>query len=182
MTMNRMRTRVKRVASFALTTVMALSLVASASITVDAAKSEKAKPSKLSPHDLDLIAAARARGESAITLLIASRRGRNSSVAGAVPGLGGDLRYRHDLDDPRPGNIVAVSPQTAPGASTPNDNPYMPTRDTKASQFVAAHPTWDGRGITIGIVDTGVSLDHPSLLTTSTGERKIVNWVTGRSE
>ena len=42
-----------------------------------------------------------------------------------------------------------------------------------------AHPTWDGRGVTIGIVDTGVSLDHPSLLTTSTGEAKIVNWVTG---
>jgi hypothetical protein len=212
MTMNRMRMPVKRVATFALTTVMALSLVASASITVDAAKSEKAKPSKLGPHDLDLIAAARARGESTITLLIASSRGRNSSVAGAVSGLGGDIRYREDsvdylrtkiasdatervaalagveavdvdeiipLDDPRPGNIVAVIPQTAPGASTPNDNPYMPTRDTKASQFVAAHPTWDGRGITIGIVDTGVSLDHPSLLTTSTGERKIVNWVTG---
>ena len=33
--------------------------------------------------------------------------------------------------------------------------------------------------MTIGIVDTGVSLDHPSLLTTSTGERKVVEWVTG---
>ena len=33
--------------------------------------------------------------------------------------------------------------------------------------------------MTIGIVDTGQSLDHPSLLTTSTGERKIIDWVTG---
>ena len=51
--------------------------------------------------------------------------------------------------------------------------------DTGAAQFLDAHPTWDGRGVTIGIVDTGVSLDHPSLTTTSTGERKIVDWVTG---
>jgi hypothetical protein len=55
----------------------------------------------------------------------------------------------------------------------------MPTQDTRAAQFVNAHPTWDGRGVTIGIVDTGVSLDNPGVLTTSTGERKIVEWVTG---
>ena len=34
----------------------------------------------------------------------------------------------------------------------------------RRSAFVNAHPTWDGRGVTIGIVDTGQSLDHPSLL------------------
>jgi Subtilase family/Bacterial pre-peptidase C-terminal domain len=43
---------------------------------------------------------------------------------------------------------------------------------------MAAHPTWDGRGVTVGILDTGTSLDHPSLLTTSTGERKVIDWVT----
>ncbi len=55
----------------------------------------------------------------------------------------------------------------------------MPIGETGASQFMAAHPTWDGRGVTIGIVDAGVTLDHPSLLTTSTGEPKIIDWVTG---
>jgi subtilisin family serine protease len=55
----------------------------------------------------------------------------------------------------------------------------MPTQDIGAAQFVDMNPTWDGRGVTIGIVDSGISLDHPSLLTTSTGERKIVDWVTG---
>jgi hypothetical protein len=32
--------------------------------------------------------------------------------------------------------------------------------------------------VTVGIVDSGIDLAHPSLNTTSTGERKIVDWVT----
>jgi subtilisin family serine protease len=83
------------------------------------------------------------------------------------------------LPDPRPEAATNPTPQAPPGAGTPNNNPYMPIGDTGASQFMAAHPTWDGRGVTIGIVDTGVSFDHPSLTTTSTGDAKIVNWVTG---
>ena len=83
------------------------------------------------------------------------------------------------MPDPRPDNVSPIVPFAAPSAATPRVNPYMPTQDTKAAQFVNAHPTWDGRGVTIGIVDTGITLDHPSLLTTSTGERKIIDWVTG---
>jgi subtilisin family serine protease len=85
------------------------------------------------------------------------------------------------LEDPNPSpeGVVGIIPQPTPTSGTPNDNPYMPIRDIGASQFMAANPTFDGRGVTIGIVDTGVSLDHPSLLTTSTGERKIVEWKTG---
>src|SRR5688572_11600387 len=96
-----------------------------------------------------------------------------------------DLNEIIPLEDPRPDTgegaegAAAIIPQPVPGAGTPNDNPYMPTRDIGGPQFLAANPTWDGRGVTIGIVDTGVSLDHPSLLTTSTGERKITDWVTG---
>jgi subtilisin family serine protease len=89
-----------------------------------------------------------------------------------------DLDEEIEVPDPRPEGALPVIPQPAPGAGTPNDNPYMPTRDVGAPAFVADHPTWDGRGVTIGILDTGVSLDHPSLLTTSTDERKIVDWVT----
>jgi subtilase family protein len=82
------------------------------------------------------------------------------------------------LGDPHPDGAVVPTPQTPPSASTPNNNPYMPIGDTGASQFMAAHPTWDGRGVTVGILDSGVTLDHPSLLTTSTGERKIIDWIT----
>ena len=102
----------------------------------------------------------------------------------AVASLNGvlslDLNEVIPLEDPRPDpeGAAAAIPQPAPNASTPNDNPYMPIRDIGGSAFLAAHPTWDGRGVTIGIVDLGVTLDHPSLLTTSTGERKIIDWVT----
>ncbi|MDQ3095603.1 MAG: S8 family serine peptidase [Actinomycetota bacterium] len=84
------------------------------------------------------------------------------------------------IDDPRPapGGVVDPTPQPPPGADTPRSNPYMPIRDTNAHKFTRAHPNWDGRGVTIGIMDTGVDLSHPSLNTTSTGERKIVDWVT----
>jgi subtilisin family serine protease len=90
-----------------------------------------------------------------------------------------DLNEVIPLEDPRPEGALGVIPQPAPGAGTPRVNPYMPTTDIGAAEFVNANPTWDGRGVTIGIVDTGVTLDHPSLQTTSTGERKIIDWVTG---
>jgi subtilase family protein/pre-peptidase len=85
------------------------------------------------------------------------------------------------LPDPRPDPEASagINPQPAPGAATPRNNAYLPIGDTGAAQFTAAHPTWDGRGVTIGVVDLGITLDHPSLLTTSTGERKVVDWVTG---
>jgi hypothetical protein len=83
------------------------------------------------------------------------------------------------LPDPTPDASEPAQPQPAPGPGTPKDNPYMPIGETGAADFLAAHPTWDGRGITIGIVDTGVDLVHPSLQTTSTGERKIVGWIAG---
>ena len=90
-----------------------------------------------------------------------------------------DLDETFDVPDPRPDGALAVIPQPAPDEDTPRDNPYMPTGDIGSAQFLEAHPEWDGRGVTIGIVDSGVSLDHPSLTTTSTGETKIVDWVTG---
>jgi subtilisin family serine protease len=76
------------------------------------------------------------------------------------------------------GTADAQALLSGPGADTPAANPYMPTAETGAVAFKQEHPTWDGRGVTIGILDTGVDLDNPALQTTSTGERKIVDWVT----
>ena len=83
------------------------------------------------------------------------------------------------LPSPEPDASQPAQPQVPPGPATPKDNPYMPIGETGSAAFLAAHPTWDGRGITIGIVDTGIDLRHPALATTSTGERKILDWIAG---
>jgi hypothetical protein len=112
-----------------------------------------------------------------------------SAVTKAVklPGVAAlDLNESIPLEDPRPdgaaskGQAAAKAPALypAPGPTTPADNPYMPTAETGSVKFKENHPEWDGRGTTIGILDSGVDLDNPALQTTSTGERKIVDWVT----
>ena len=78
----------------------------------------------------------------------------------------------------RSAETATAAAVAAPGAGTPDDNPYMPTNEIGSITFKAAHPTWDGRGVTIGVIDSGVDLDHPALQKTTTGERKIVDWVT----
>ncbi|MFE5590366.1 S8 family serine peptidase [Streptomyces sp. NPDC056549] len=98
-----------------------------------------------------------------------------------------DLQAEIPLDDPTPDagaatGAVAGTTVTrtypAPGKDTPAKNPYNPSYETGAVDFVKEHPKADGRGVTIGILDSGVDLGHPALQKTSTGERKIVDWVT----
>ncbi|WP_432179313.1 S8 family serine peptidase [Streptomyces sp. NBC_00063] len=95
-----------------------------------------------------------------------------------------DLRHEIELDDPTPagdtakGSEGASGSYAAPGRSTPAKNPYNPSFETGAVDFVKDNPKADGRGVTIGILDSGVDLGHPALQKTTTGERKIVDWVT----
>ncbi|MGN9774280.1 S8 family serine peptidase [Micromonospora sp. H33] len=106
--------------------------------------------------------------------------------AATLPGVSAvDLDEKIQLPDPKPeaapsGQKAARQGETlsGPGADTRAANPYMPTNETGAVGFVDEHPEWDGRGVTIGIMDSGVDLEHPALQTTTTGERKIVDWVT----
>lgn len=96
-----------------------------------------------------------------------------------------DLRHEIELDDPTPAADRAEGAKTAargtypgPDKNTPADNPYNPAAETGAVDFVKKHPKADGRGTTIGILDSGVDLGHPALKKTTTGERKITDWVT----
>ncbi len=100
---------------------------------------------------------------------------RASRLAGVTAA---DLDEVIPLDDPRPDGAAAATPYPAPGAATPRNNPYMPIGDTGAAAFLDAHPHWDGRNVTVGVLDTGITLDHPALATTTTGKPKIVDWVT----
>ncbi|MBQ1074550.1 S8 family serine peptidase [Micromonospora sp. C31] len=106
--------------------------------------------------------------------------------AATLPGVSAvDLDEKIQLPEPRPeaapnGRKAAKQGATLPGPgdSTQAANPYMPTNEIGAVRFVEQHPEWDGRGVTIGIMDSGVDLMHPALQQTTTGERKIVDWVT----
>ncbi|MGW2558907.1 S8 family serine peptidase [Streptomyces sp. NPDC001514] len=97
-----------------------------------------------------------------------------------------DLKHEIELDDPTPAADIAKGAATtptagtypAPGMNTPAKNPYNPSFETGAVDFVQDHPKYDGRGVTIGIMDSGVDLGHPALQKTTTGERKITDWVT----
>ncbi len=106
--------------------------------------------------------------------------GKVDSVAKSTSVLAVDLNESIPLPKPEAaGSGTAAAAAAGPGAGTPDDNPYMPTRDIGSVDFKESNPTWDGRGTTIGVIDSGVDLDHPALQTTTTGERKIVDWVTG---
>ncbi|MCQ4211964.1 S8 family serine peptidase [Streptomyces longispororuber] len=96
-----------------------------------------------------------------------------------------DLRQEIQLDDPTPAadsakgsKGAATGTYSGPGKNTPAKNPYNPSFETGAVDFMKDNPKADGRGVTIGILDSGVDLGHPALQKTTTGERKIVDWVT----
>lgn len=164
---------------------------------------------KLSKEDKAALAEARANGEKQVTMLIAAKTGQMSAVASGVTSLGATVRQTESsidyvratvpidkveavasldavdqasldklipLDDP----AVEATP-TPPGPSTPAENSQLPTRDIGAPQFVAAHPTYDGRGTVIGILDTGVDVLTPELQTAKdingAPVRKIIQWV-----
>src|SRR5690349_24285841 len=67
-----------------------------------------------------------------------------------------------------PGKEPALPPTVALMAG------LMPLRSTGVDQFRTRHPTYDGRGVLIAILDPGIDPGVSGLLTTSTGAHKIV--------
>ena len=67
-----------------------------------------------------------------------------------------------------PGKEPALPPTVALMAG------LMPLRSTGVDQFRTRHPTYDGRGVLIAILDTGIDPGVSGLITTSTGAPKIV--------
>ncbi len=53
------------------------------------------------------------------------------------------------------------------------DAGLLPTVDTRAADFLATHPLWDGRGVIVAILDTGVDPGAPGLATCAGGQVKV---------
>ena len=68
--------------------------------------------------------------------------------------------------------VLAVIPT---GAETGKSWNYMPSNEIGADDFRAAHPEWDGRGVVVAILDTGVDAFAPGMLKTSTGLTKLID-------
>lgn len=133
---------------------------------------------------LSSLGATVARSESSVGYIRASVPTQKVLKAAGIPGVEAvDLNESVPLPDPSPDSGDgrdggAATTVTGPGSGTGADNPFMPTAETGAVSFVSRHRRWDGRGVTIGVLDSGVDLDHPALQRTTTNERKIVDWVT----
>lgn len=71
---------------------------------------------------------------------------------------------------PREENVERLAPPEVAYA-----HGWMALASTGADRFVREHPTYDGRGILIAILDTGVDPGVPGLGRTSTGDPKLVD-------
>jgi hypothetical protein len=56
----------------------------------------------------------------------------------------------------------------------PLQHPYSPIKDLDAAEFLAKHPTWDGRGVTIALLDGNLDLLLPEFQTAYTIDGKAV--------
>ena len=90
-----------------------------------------------------------------------------------------------------PGAAPAAPSASLPGAAVPEAAPklrrpvappatalmlgLMPLDVTGVAAWHAAHPSWDGRGVLIGILDTGVDPSVAGLQVTSTGQPKVLD-------
>jgi hypothetical protein len=59
-----------------------------------------------------------------------------------------------------------------PDGNTPAENPYLPSREIGAPQFISAHPEFDGRGVVVALIDNNIDLLVPELQTARTIDGK----------
>lgn len=107
-----------------------------------------------------------------VTLAVAAGCAANPAPApSAQPTSAGDIRAATAFADRTTvdGREPALPPRIAYLAG------LLPLRSIGADAFRVAQPTYDGRGVLIAILDSGLDPALPGLMTTSTGERKVLD-------
>jgi hypothetical protein len=80
----------------------------------------------------------------------------------------------------QPGVLPSAQPEQAPAdwppqlTDYPLRHPYSPIKDLGAAEPLAKHPTWDGRGVTIALLDGNLDLLLPEFQTAYTVDGKAV--------
>ena len=81
----------------------------------------------------------------------------------------------HPAANPPSGPAPRPEPQPILAPAEAFARGWMPLSPTGVDRFRKAHPDWDGRGVLIAILDSGLDPGIPGLTTTSTGQRKILD-------
>ena len=72
--------------------------------------------------------------------------------------------------------VLIISGGTLAGTDAdPKTWNYMPSSETGTQAFITTNPTYDGRGVAVAILDTGIDAFAPGLLQTSTGQTKLID-------
>ena len=71
--------------------------------------------------------------------------------------------------------LLAAGLAAAVFAAPAGDWTFLSTSTIGASDYLKAHPDWDGRGVLIAVCDSGVDLGLPGLMTTPDGGPKILD-------
>jgi subtilisin family serine protease len=80
---------------------------------------------------------------------------------------------REDAAPPAPGPPPERRPIAHPAIAFQLG--LMPLASTGVTEFRAAHPGYDGRGVLLAILDSGTDLGVPGLQTTTTAQRKVLD-------